>query len=160
MTIGDNPNDAKKPAIAHSLYGWQYTSAFTCFGLNNSTDANLLYAELGANDTTVTSQPAPTPAKPRDESWKGNIDYYLEGEEVRKWQHAMNVGFDLTGADALKEDGKFGADSQAFAKNHNLWSGQKHNCPTAIKWLRRTLHDVYSFTKLDTDYGKWTDSTN
>lgn len=68
MTIGDNPNDAKKPAIAHSLYGWQYTSAFTCFGLNNSTDANLLYAELGANDTTVTSQPAPTPAKPRDES--------------------------------------------------------------------------------------------
>lgn len=93
MTIGDDPNDAKKPAIVHSLYGWQ---------------------------------------------------------------HAMNVGFDLKGDDALKEDGKFGADSQAFAKNHNLWSGQKHHCPTAIKWLRRTLHDVYSFTKLDTDYGKWT----
>lgn len=65
--------------------------------------------------------------------------------------------FDLKGADALKEDGKFGADSQAFAKNHNLWRGQKHNCPTAIKWLRKTLHEVYSFTKLDTDYGKWTD---
>ena len=157
MTIGDDPNDAKKPAIAHSLYGWQYTSAFTCSGLNNSTDANLLYVELGAKDTTATSQPAPAPAKPKDESWKGNIDYYLEGEEVRKWQHAMNVGFDLKGADALKEDGKFGADSQAFAKNHNLWSGQKHNCPTAIKWLRRTLHDVYSFTKLDTDYKEWTD---
>lgn len=29
----------------------------------------------------------------------------------------MNVGFDLKGADALKEDGKFGADSQAFAKD-------------------------------------------
>jgi GH25 family lysozyme M1 (1,4-beta-N-acetylmuramidase) len=157
MTIGDDPNDAKKPAIVHSLYGWQYTSAFTCSGLNNSTDANLLYVELGAKDTTATSQPAPAPAKPSDESWKGNVDYYLESEEVRKWQHAMNVGFDLKGADALKEDGKFGADSQAFAKSHNLWSGQKHNCPTAIKWLRRTLHDVYSFTKLDTDYGKWTD---
>ena len=62
----------------------------------------------------------------------------------------------ILGDDALKEDGKFGADSQAFAKNHNLWSGQKHHCPTAIKWLRRTLHDVYSFTKLDTDYAKWT----
>ena len=62
----------------------------------------------------------------------------------------------ILGDDALKEDGKFGADSQAFAKNHNLWSGQKYHCPTAIKWLRRTLHDVYSFTKLDTDYGKWT----
>lgn len=157
MTIGDDPNDAKKPAIAHNLYGWQYTSAFTCSGLNNSTDANLLYVELGANDTTVTSQPEAAPAKPRDESWKGNIDYYLEGEEVRKWQHAMNVGFDLKGADALKEDGKFGADSQAFAKSHNLWSGQKHYCPTAIKWLRRTLHDVYSFTKLDTDYKEWSD---
>lgn len=117
---------------------------------------NLLYVELGAKDTTATSQPAPAPAKPSDESWKGNVDYYLESEEVRKWQHAMNVGFDLKGDDALKEDGKFGADSQAFAKNHNLWSGQKHHCPTAIKWLRRTLHDVYSFTKLDTDYGKWT----
>lgn len=45
MTIGDDPNDAKKPAIAHSLYGWQYTSAFTCSGLNNSTDASLLYVE-------------------------------------------------------------------------------------------------------------------
>lgn len=133
-----------------------YTSAFTCSGLNNSTDANLLYVELGAKDTTATSQPAPAPAKPSDESWKGNVNYYLESEEVRKWQHAMNVGFDLKGDDALKEDGKFGADSQAFAKNHNLWSGQKHHCPTAIKWLRRTLHDVYSFTKLDTDYGKWT----
>lgn len=69
----------------------------------------------------------------------------------------MNVGFDLKGADALKEDGKFGADSQAFAKSHNLWSGQKHYCPTAIKWLRKTLHNVYSFTKLDTDYKEWSD---
>jgi hypothetical protein len=66
----------------------------------------------------------------------------------------MNIGFDT---DELKEDGKFGANSQRFAKNHNLWSGQKHNCPTAIKWLRKTLHDKYHFYKLDTDYGKWTD---
>ena len=157
MSIGDEPNSAKKPVIQHSLYGWQYSSAFTCSGLNNSTDANLLYTELGANDTTVTSQPAPAPAKPSDESWKGDVDYYLESEAVRKWQHAMNVGFDLKGADALKEDGKFGANSQRFAKNHNLWSGQRHNCPTAFKWLRKTLHDKYHFYKLDTDYGKWTD---
>lgn len=95
--------------------------------------------------------------KSEHESWKGNVNYYLESEEVRKWQHAMNVGFDLKGADALKEDGKFGADSQAFAKSHNLWSGQKHYCPTAIKWLRKTLHNVYSFTKLDTDYKEWSD---
>lgn len=33
------PNSAKKPVIQHSLYGWQYSSAFTCSGLNNSTDA-------------------------------------------------------------------------------------------------------------------------
>lgn len=30
-------------------------------------------------------------------------------------------------------------------------------CPTAIKWLRKTLHNVYSFTKLDTDYKEWSD---
>lgn len=107
--------------------------------------------------TQQQSQPAPAPVKPNNESWKGDDDYYIESEAVRKWQHAMNVGFDLKGADALKEDGKFGADSQAFAKRHNLWSGQKHYCPTAIKWLRRTLHDVYSFTKLDTDYKEWSD---
>lgn len=157
MSIGDEPNSAKKPVIQHSLYGWQYSSAFTCSGLNNSTDANLLYVELGANDTTVTSQPAPVPAKPSDESWKGDVNYYLESEAVRKWQHAMNIGFDLKGADALKEDGKFGANSQRFAKNHNLWSGQIHDCPTAIKWLRKTLHDKYHFYKLDTDYKEWSD---
>ena len=66
----------------------------------------------------------------------------------------MNIGFDT---DELKEDGKFGTDSQRFAKNHNLWSGQKHNCPTAIKWLRKTLHDKYHFYKLDTDYKEWSD---
>lgn len=89
-----------------------------------------------------------------DNAWKGNEEYYLNNDDVRKWQHAMNIGFDT---DELKEDGKFGTDSQRFAKNHNLWSGQKHNCPTAIKWLRKTLHDKYHFYKLDTDYKEWSD---
>lgn len=159
MSIGDEPNSAKKPVIQHSLYGWQYSSAFTCSGLNNSTDANLLYIELGKGDG-IENNPAPiatptpiaTPVK--NNAWKGNEEYYLDNDDVRKWQHAMNIGFDT---DELKEDGKFGANSQRFAKNHNLWSGQRHNCPTAIKWLRKTLHDKYHFYKLDTDYGKWTD---
>lgn len=159
MSIGDEPNSAKKPVIQHPLYGWQYSSAFTCSGLNNSTDASLLYVELGKGDgiennpaPTATPTPIATPVK--NNAWKGNEEYYLDNDDVRKWQHAMNIGFDTN---ELKEDGRFGVNSQRFAKNHNLWSGQKHNCPTAIKWLRETLHDKYHFYKLDTDYGKWTD---
>ncbi len=154
MTIGDDPSESKKPAIQHRLYGWQYTSAFTCSGLNNSTDANILYTDLNANDG-ITQNPAPvTPVQTQDESWKGNTAYYLDNSNVKAWQHAMNVGFDTN---ELKEDGKFGNNSQNFAKNHNLWSGQKHNCPTTIKWLRKTLHDDYGFTKLEKGNGKWTD---
>lgn len=118
MSIGDEPNSAKKPVIQHPLYGWQYSSAFTCSGLNNSTDANLLYVELGKGDgiennpaPTATPTPIATPVK--DNAWKGNKEYYLDNDDVRKWQHAMNIGFDT---DELKEDGKFGANSQRFAK--------------------------------------------
>ncbi len=154
MTIGDDPSESKKPAIQHRLYGWQYTSAFTCSGLNNSTDANILYTDLNANDG-ITQNPAPvTPVQAQDESWKGNTAYYLDNSNVKAWQHAMNVGFDTN---ELKEDGKFGNNSQNFAKNHNLWSGQKHTCPTSIKWLRKTLHDKYHFTKLEIENGKWTE---
>lgn len=154
MTIGDDPSESKKPAIQHRLYGWQYTSAFTCSGLNNSTDANILYTDLNANDGIAQNSESVTPVKTQDESWKGNTAYYLDNSNVKAWQHAMNVGFDTN---ELKEDGKFGNSSQNFAKNHNLWSGQKHNCPTAIKWLRQILRDKYHFTKLETENGKWTE---
>lgn len=118
-----------------------------------SKTANLLYIELNKGDGIENSSaPIATPVK--NNAWKGNEEYYLDNDDVRKWQHAMNIGFDT---DELKEDGRFGVNSQRFAKNHNLWSGQRHNCPTAIKWLRKTLHDKYHFYKLDTDYGKWTD---
>lgn len=154
MSIVDDPNESKKPVIQHRLYGWQYTSAFTVSGISNSTDANILYIDLGANDG-IAHNPAPVASvKVQDESWKGDIDYYLNNADVKAWQHAMNIGFDTS---ELSEDGKFGANSQRFAKNHNLWSGQTHKCQTAIKWLRKNLHDKYRFTKLETDNGKWTD---
>ena len=44
------------------------------------------------------------------------------------------------------------ADHVYFHDEHFLYY-----CPTAIKWLRKTLHNVYSFTKLDTDYKEWSD---
>lgn len=154
MSVGDNPSESKKPYIQHRLYGWQYTSAFTVSGISNSTDANILYTEFNTSDG-ITQNPAKVqPVVVKDESWKGNIEYYLENDDVGKWQNAMNIGFDTT---ELKIDKKFGTNSQKFAKNHNLWSGQKHKCPTAIKWLRKTLHDKYGFTKLERDNGKWTE---
>lgn len=48
------------------------------------------------------------------------------------------------------------AQENAEKRDEEAISKTRQHCPTAIKWLRRTLHDVYSFTKLDTDYGKWT----
>ena len=85
-------------------------------------------------------------------SWKGDEKYYLENSEVGKWQSAMNKGFDTN---ELEVDNKFGAGSQAFAKTHLLWSGQTHNCPTAIKWLQERLR-YYGFTKLEVN-GEWSD---
>ena len=86
-------------------------------------------------------------------SWKGDEKYYLENVAVGEWQTAMNKGFDT---DELEVDKKFGAGSQAFAKKHLLWSGQAHNCPTAIKWLQSRLKERYGFTKVEVN-GKWSD---
>ena len=85
-----------------------------------------------------------------NQSWKGDLNYYLENSAVGEWQAAMNKGFDTN---ELEVDNKFGAGSQAFAKKHLLWSGQTHNCPTAIKWLQERLR-YYGFTKLEVN-GKW-----
>ena len=85
-----------------------------------------------------------------NESWKGDTRYYLNNSAVGVWQAAMNKGFDTN---ELEVDNKFGAGSQAFAKKHLLWSGQTHNCPTAIKWLQERLR-YYGFTKLEVN-GKW-----
>ena len=88
-----------------------------------------------------------------NQSWKGDAKYYLENVAVGEWQTAMNKGFDT---DELEVDKKFGAGSQAFAKKHLLWSGQAHNCPTAIKWLQSRLKERYGFTKIEVN-GKWSD---
>ena len=90
------------------------------------------------------------------ETWKGNLNYYLNNERVGVWQRAMNKGFDT---DELSVDNKFGIASQNFAKNHILWAGQRHNCPTAIKWLQTILRDHYKFYNLDIDgkFGSYTE---
>lgn len=87
-----------------------------------------------------------------NQSWKGDTRYYLNNTAVGEWQSAMNKGFDTN---ELEVDNKFGAGSQAFAKTHLLWSGQTHNCPTAIKWLQERLR-YYGFTKLEVN-GEWSD---
>lgn len=120
-------------------------------------DGNVVYTKGTQQTVASTPEPTPTPQPVKDESWKGDKNIYLENEYVKAWQHAMNVGFDLKGDNILAEDKKWGKKSQDFASTHTLWKGQSHYCPTAIKWLRKTLHDVYGFTKLETDNGKWTD---
>ncbi len=116
-------------------------------------NGNVVYT----NGTIQVTNTAPTvtakPSAPASSS-STTSKYYLANTRVRGWQSAMNKGFDLKGNDVLVVDGKFGEASQSCASSHNLWSGQKHNCPTAINWLRKTLHDTYRFTKLPTT-GKW-----
>lgn len=103
-------------------------------------------------DYSSTSTSASTSSK----SWKGDLNYYLENDRVGVWQKAMNKGFDT---DELSVDNKFGIASQNFAKNHILWFGQRHNCPTAIKWLQTLLRDHYEFYNLDIDgkFGSYTE---
>ena len=145
-----------KPAI-DNIYAWQYTSRGTVPGIKaGSLDMSILYADISTPTVTPSPAPAPTPQPVKDESWKGDKNIYLENEYVKTWQHAMNVGFDLEGDDKLAEDGKWGKKSQEFASKHNLWKGQTHNCPTAYKFLRKMLREVYGFSKCD-DLGKWTD---
>ena len=136
-----------KSAGVDGIDMWQYTSRGSVPGVGKNVDMNYVYRDFGS------ASPVQPVTKPVDESWKGNAAYYLENDLVKPWQRAMNKGFDTT---ELKTDGKFGKNSQAFAKNHLLWYGQTHNCITAIKWLRRTLRDVYGFTKLSYNEG-WTD---
>lgn len=146
-----------KPSI-DGMWGWQYTSTGTVPGIEaGSLDISECYSNV--TSTPQNAAPSPTlvtPVPTPDESWKGDKSIYLENDYVESWQHAMNVGFDLEGADRLSCDRKWGRDSQAFASAHNLWSGQIHNCPTAIRWLRTMLREVYGFNKLD-DIGEWTD---
>ena len=85
-----------------------------------------------------------------NQSWKGDTKYYLENVAVGEWQTAMNKGFDTN---ELEVDNKFGKASQDFAKNHLLWKGQSHNCPTAISWLQNRLR-YFGFSKLEVN-GKW-----
>lgn len=74
-------------------------------------------------------------------------DYYLKNSRVGAWQKAMNTGFDTA---ELKVDNIFGPASQTFADTHKLWTGQTHNCPTAIKWLQGLLNTRFA-AKLTVD---------
>lgn len=142
-----------KSAGVDGIDMWQYTSKGSISGILGNVDVNYLYKDLGGTVTPV-QKPTVAPApKLVDESWKGDKRYYLNNSRVGEWQKAMNKGFDTN---ALAVDDKFGVGSQNFAKTHILWAGQTHNCITAIRWLRRTLRDVYGFTKLSYNEG-WTD---
>lgn len=142
-----------KSAGVDGIDMWQYTSKGSIPGIPGNVDVNYVYKDFGGTVTPV-QKPTVAPApKPVDESWKGDKRYYLNNSRVGEWQKAMNKGFDTN---ALSVDDKFGVGSQNFAKTHILWAGQTHNCITAIRWLRRTLRDVYGFTKLSYNEG-WTD---
>lgn len=142
-----------KSAGVDGIDMWQYTSKGSVPGIPGNVDVNYVYKDLGGTVTPVQKPTATPTPKPVDESWKGDKRYYLNNSRVGEWQKAMNKGFDTN---ALSVDDKFGVGSQNFAKTHILWSGQTHNCITAIRWLRRTLRDVYGFTKLSYNEG-WTD---
>ncbi len=100
-----------------------------------------------------TNQNKPTTATPKPTT--SEVDkYYINNDEVGIWQNAMNVGFDKKYLDV---DKKFGKNSQAFAKAHNLYKGMKYNCPTAIKWLQKRLNYFGFKLTVDGKFGSNTD---
>lgn len=46
MTINNEPEDDKRPEIAHELYGWQYSSAGQIAGIIGNVDLNELYVAV------------------------------------------------------------------------------------------------------------------
>ena len=123
-----------------------FTTAIKTNGLNG----------YGANTpVTPTTPSSSTSTSTNNGSWKGDPQYYLNNDAVGVWQNAMNIGFDTN---ELSVDNKFGVASQEFARTHILWTGQQHDCPTAIKWLQRRLKDQYHFNDIDIDgvFGSYT----
>lgn len=152
-------NDGTKQFDYPSYGMYQFTSAYKING--KVFDRNYCYVDFesaikknGLNGYGTNSLPAGNPESVA--TWKGDIRYYLNNERVGVWQRAMNKGFDT---DELSVDNKFGIASQNFAKNHILWFGQRHNCPSAIKWLQTLLRDQYEFYNLDIDgkFGSYTE---
>lgn len=151
-------NDGTKQFDYPSYGMYQFTSAYKING--KVFDRNYCYVDFtsailknGLNGYGSSDVPRETVSS---ETWKGNLNYYLENDRVGVWQRAMNKGFDT---DELSIDNKFGIASQNFAKTHILWTGQTHNCPTAIKWLQTILRDQYEFYNLDIDgkFGSYTE---
>lgn len=151
-------NDGTKQFDYPSYGMYQFTSAYKING--KVFDRNYCYVDFtsaiknnGLNGYGYINVPH-VPVS--GETWKGNLNYYLNNERVGVWQKAMNKGFD---SDELSVDNKFGIASQNFAKTHILWTGQTHNCPTAIKWLQTILRDHYEFYNLDIDgiFGSYTE---
>lgn len=151
-------NDGTKQFDYPSYGMYQFTSNYKING--KSFDRNYCYVDFtiaikknGLNGYGSIDVPHETVSS---ETWKGNLNYYLENDRVGVWQKAMNKGFDT---DELSVDNKFGIASQNFAKNHILWSGQRHKCPTSIKWLQTILRDHYEFYNLDIDgkFGSYTE---
>ena len=151
-------NDGTKQ-FDYPNYGmYQFTSAYKING--KVFDRNYCYVDFtsaiknnGLNGYGSIDVPRETVSS---ETWKGNLNYYLNNERVGAWQKAMNKGFNTN---ELSVDNKFGIASQNFAKNHILWSGQRHNCPSAIKWLQTILRDHYEFYNLNIDgkFGSYTE---
>lgn len=151
-------NDGTKQFDYPSYGMYQFTSAYKING--KVFDRNYCYIDFtsailknGLNGYGSSDVPLETVS---GETWKGNLNYYLNNERVGVWQKAMNKGFDT---DELSVDNKFGIASQNFAKTHILWWGQRHNCPSAIKWLQTILRDHYEFYNLDIDgkFGSYTE---
>lgn len=166
-------NDGTKQFDYPSYGMYQFTSAYKINGkvfdrnycyvdftsaiLKNGLNGYPLNPDLtGEGATTGTASTGSAEVESVATWWKGNINYYLENDRVGVWQRAMNRGFDT---DELSIDNKFGIASQNFAKTHILWTGQRHNCPTAIRWLQTILRDHYEFYNLDIDgiFGSYTE---
>lgn len=79
MNVQDNPDESKTPAIAHTLYGWQYSSAGSVPGINGNVDMDFYYEE---NETI-----APVQCEKQD---LGNVDVRYAAYTDKWWPEVIN----------------------------------------------------------------------
>lgn len=107
MTLDQDANTKYKPAIRHTLWGWQYSSKGQVNGIGGNCDINECYVELGAVEP-------PQVAETEEGYDMPTIRYGYKGKAVKIWQIIVGV----------EPDGIFGHNTDAatrvFQVNNNL----------------------------------------
>lgn len=119
MNVATSPATNKQPDIAHTLEGWQYTSAGIVPGISGRVDLSLWYGEIPDEDSAENPYPIPMRVL-----YLTTLTPKMRGDDV-KWvqHHLIRLGFlpKLNSKGKSNLDGIFGGDTKAA-----VMAAQKH----------------------------------